>query len=748
MRWTGGAVLALALGGCTPEAAKDEDTDAAVVDTCPAAGCDTDPADDTDAVGETPLPDVAGVVPDTRRVLDGEPEATAEEEARFASNRSMLLYLLPTHRRTRLADDSPCEPELDSSTGAPTGECEDSAVAAPASTTPYTGPELLEAQSPHIDLARTTNWSTQSAALAMSGVGVALKEGGEAWGGGFMPATLCTPDFDTPRESLYFGSAWFGGTRFRAPNNAFDTDGDKSLADDPAELAAADAFLASVQAHIPFTLPFHDDTVELGNGWFYDSGPHHRGLDYSAVGRTEGQDPGFEVVASADGIVRRVILMNEGGGNIVIIEHPRPDGKDLWSLYMHLRNGKAADQAAAKAMTSGKSSKECKAYAKFADDPDYANHPSWGTDYHYLRVKEGDLVRRGDLIGWAGHTGCGGIGAGLTDEGKLTDEVLANTHLHMYYAMSMPGVTSNNADGTTSQVAVWIDPYGVYDKADDRGCYDVGMETPYPRLLAPFEPVFTDVPQQILGQYLGYYHDMAYGPRSISTTYLDGEILTHGVFAPMAQGTWAVITNMDDAYLAGAKATQAAAGRRLEQLQVAYNGSARRWAGIWRTEGDQESDPHEPALTEQAYFQSWSTHVSGGGGMIRDYDSHGQGAGARISALYLRPGESFVFFRERERNLMSQLVDDQDDKDFKPLSVSVNPDTLAYSVVFVRDERETFYAAGIRAYAVHLVDGTLREAGYRPQTLTGYVKDGETLYAGTWLKPAGPGLQQGFKLKK
>src|SRR5690606_41184384 len=105
-------------------------------------------------------------------------------------------------------------------------------------------------------------------------------------------------------------------------------------------------------------------------------------------------------------------------------------------------------------------------YRKFAQN--YPDHMSWGDDTHTLRVMPGDVVKAGEVIGWAGNTGAGGAGAGLDDEGKPSNWK-GNTHLHVYVAAPHP---------TMSDTWVWVDPYGVYGEVDT-GCYDLLKDTQF-----------------------------------------------------------------------------------------------------------------------------------------------------------------------------------------------------------------------------------------------------------------------------
>lgn len=701
----------------------------------------TDDTDDSDVAptGETSLIDPPRHTPDARIQLSADPVPTDLQRALYGGNHSILLS---THDVTTEAadDDLPCVPVRDV-TGGLTDNCVDGSTRSPPSASPFTGELVLAEQSEHLTPGDV--WTTRASAEALSTWVGAVGADGALNPLGFTDVPACQPDISRPREDLYFSSGWTGGPHFRAPNNAFDADGDKQLVDDPAELSAAQDFLRDAHPHVPFGLPFRHQDVTLGQGWFYDSGTNHRGLDYSRTGVAEGTDPTFEVVASADGIVRRVMLMNAGGGNVVIVEHPRAGGPSLWSLYMHLRNGKSNDQTAAAAMTAANpDSATCVKYSLFLDNPDYDDHPSWGQEWHTIRVKEGDVVKRGEVIGYAGNTGCGGIGAGLDEEGVPNNLTTANTHLHMYYARTLPGAAVNNTDGTTSAVAVYVDAYGAYTTADDDGCYALGTETDYPRLLAPFDPVFHEVSPTTVAQYIGYYYEMGYGPRSVTSTYGGSQTMS-GVMGPMPKDTWATLVGLDDDALDTYRAQYAAMDLRLEHIQRVTVGNEGRWSVIFRRKGDEQA-AFDSALDGPAYLQAWSTFTSDGA-MLLDYDSYTVGGAFRTAALWLNPGGPFRFFRDRSRLVMDDIVANERANGWKALRVSVHDDDTQ-SATFVQDSRDQFYAAGISAATVDVIDQVLREGGFNPDQLQAYDTADGVRYAGTWARPAAPLLDLGFQI--
>jgi hypothetical protein len=131
----------------------------------------------------------------------------------------------------------------------------------------------------------------------------------------------------------------------------------------------------------------------------------------------------------------------------------------------------------------------CPEYRKWAtNDP---THVAFGRNGDTIKVQPGDPVSIGQTIGWAGNTGCGAAPGGLDSDGTPSDDRV-NVHLHTYLAIELPGETVPHNDGTQSKLAVLIDPYAVYGKADD-GCYDGLKGTNFPRVYMPFWPDFHGV---------------------------------------------------------------------------------------------------------------------------------------------------------------------------------------------------------------------------------------------------------------
>ncbi len=683
----------------------------------------------TDAALRAPTPageddEVApeGAGADDPSILLRDPDMTADERARYAVDPSALLYLPDARRPTEIHrehTDDVCFVERDAAGGSRT-VCPDDGLPAPAgSADPEEGRAAIVAEESVALRTDTPPWNMGLRATPSQAVRIGDPDGP---GLDFAPAPVreCHQAYWwSLREDLYF-KKWPGSPHFRAPSDAFDADGDEQIETDPAELEAARAFLAGQRAHMPFTLAFRHPDVVLGSGWFYDSGKSHRGLDYSRTGVPAGADPTFEVVAMGDGIVRKVMLMGAGGGNIVVIEHPRKNGPSLWSLYMHLRNGASADRAAATAMTAANPTEDsCVEYAKFIAK--YPNHKAWGTEDQKIAVKEGDLVRRGQPIGWAGNTGCGGIAGGLDAEGEPSNMTTVNTHLHVYFGASLPGATVKNKDGTVSPVVVYLDPYGVYLKADDRGCYDLGVKVGMPRLIAPFDPDFRQVPADVLAKYFGYFQQMGWGVQSLSPSYVDGALTFTGSLQPDT-GPWAVRADLPASKVAGEVAALAKQGKRPREVNVARKNGEPRHTIVFGSIAKGEAWDYVPSRNEDGYVAAWNEKNQASPPMrLVDYASWGAGADARIEATFTTAfGAPKKFFRERSLSGFADVIAAQKAAGFAPQAISVNDDTTRFSGVFTKSKEAFVIAPGLTDIGFEFIRDGYRVQGYRTIKVQSY----------------------------
>jgi murein DD-endopeptidase MepM/ murein hydrolase activator NlpD len=317
-------------------------------------------------------------------------------------------------------------------------------------------------------------------------------------------------------------------THLKSPYSAFATAAD------------AQSFLRNLRTPLPLRLPFTSNSpfisgteVRLGHGWRYNGGGIHRGLDISRANTPSDQDPSFDVLAIADGKVIGIYFDGPagGGGNTVVLEHTGANGKKIYSFYMHLRNGRANDVAAVKAMTCPVGNDWCARYQLMARN--YPYHPSWGSDSDTIPVSLGQWVTQGQKIATSGNTMSTGT---LAEDGKPASNH-ANNHLHVYIGVPTP---------TDPKVAVEVDPYGVYEKVST-GCYDGFQPTYYPRLWMPHYPDFHHVSWDTFVELPEYYSGMSYRPRTLSFYEVNGALRVAGSYHYSTDRSWGVQAGLSSA---------------------------------------------------------------------------------------------------------------------------------------------------------------------------------------------------------
>ena len=219
-----------------------------------------------------------------------------------------------------------------------------------------------------------------------------------------------------------------------------------------------------------FTLPFTDQApVERRGTWWYQSAEYtdrpHRAIDYFPIPI----DSTFKVRSVAPGTV----IYKEfhwDPGNTVVISHDvvyesggkKTIGKDVYrSIYMHLRDGNEDDCKRTWQITipaadadNHKDFEVYKDYLKFTGCRENQMNliaEYWGTD-EKIAVNVGDIVDRGEFIGWAGNTG-------IDSNAEIIDP---KTHLHIFFIKR----------DVTNDEWYFIDPYGVYGKPQCYPDYD------------------------------------------------------------------------------------------------------------------------------------------------------------------------------------------------------------------------------------------------------------------------------------
>ncbi|MBZ4415081.1 hypothetical protein [Myxococcus sp. RHSTA-1-4] len=405
-------------------------------------------------------------------------------------------------------------------------------------------------------------------------------------------------------------------THLKSPYSAFATTAD------------AQSFLRNLRTPLPLRLPFTSNSpyisgteVRLGHGWRYNGGGIHRGLDISRSGTPADQDPSFDVLAIADGKVIGIYFDGPagGGGNTVVLEHTGANGKKLYSFYMHLRNGRANDVAAVKAMTCPVGNDWCARYQLMAKN--YPYHPSWGTDSDTIPVTLGQWVTQGQKIAKSGNTMSTGT---LAEDGKPASNH-ANNHLHVYIGAPTP---------TDPKVAVEVDPYGVYEKVST-GCYDGFQPTYYPRLWMPHYPDFHNVTWDTFVELPEYYSGMSYRPKTLSFYEVNGTLRVAGSYQYSTDKSWGVQAGLTSASFNTVVDQWALSGYVPRETRVRINsGGQALFSAIFGKLRTNEQTRFEHRLTQAALDSLYTTYVVNSGWRVEDFFPYREGGVQYYAVLF------------------------------------------------------------------------------------------------------------------
>lgn len=411
--------------------------------------------------------------------------------------------------------------------------------------------------------------------------------------------------------------------------------------------AASRAWAKKQVARMAFFLPYDGSQVSLGQGWHYDNGGEHSGLDSWRETVQLGKDVTFDVLAAAPG---RVVtkLWDNWFGNTVIIEHTAKDGSKYRTIYMHLRDGYTHDLTAARAMVppDPDANDNWAKYARFAKNN--SDKLYWGQESHTIAVKVGDWVKMGQFIGKAGNTGAGGAGNGLKNDGTPNNKIRANNHLHFMLAAPNP---------KTAGEWVFVDSFGVYEKVNT-GCYALMKQIDYPRFFAPYFPDFHNISWELYKFYFSYYPNMGLGPQTLSVYRAGSEVRAAGSFNEFVKTPWAVrgyLTSQEFDQWFNTYRNQGLRPREL-QVQVGANGLPR-FTAIWKKTAG-EGYYTWINMTDADFQAKWADLVEHQGYRVEDHVSYTVNGQRRHGAIFVKDGQGFHLWYNLTQPAYQQKFDE------------------------------------------------------------------------------------------
>ncbi|KYG62900.1 hypothetical protein AZI87_16670 [Bdellovibrio bacteriovorus] len=387
---------------------------------------------------------------------------------------------------------------------------------------------------------------------------------------------------------------------------------------------------AKLHPQLPFFLPFDGNEVSLIQGWYYDSGEAHSGIDSWRDSVQAGTDVSFDVVAVAPGRVVTKIWDN-WFGNVVVIEHVAKDGSKYRSMYMHLRNGYTHDINAASAIIA-LDPNATDSFAKYVRyTKTHTSNLYWGEESHAIAVNVGDWVSTGQYIGKSGNTGAGGVGTGLNDDGTPMDSVRANNHLHFMLAVPSPKNTTE---------WVFLDPFSVYAQMNT-GCYAPLKTINFPRFFAPYFPDFHNVSWSLVDFYKGYYTNMGLGLQSLSVYNSGGSVKAAGTFDDKVGFPWAA-----EGWLSANEFNKAIHAYDLKgllprELQVQVHNGQPRFTALWKKNADRLPYYVFTNMNDADFQTKYNYLVTNQGFRVEDYVSYPVGGTRRHAAVFVQDGLEF-----------------------------------------------------------------------------------------------------------
>lgn len=479
---------------------------------------------------------------------------------------------------------------------------------------------------------------------------------------------------------------------------------------------------ASAKAYMPFYFPYRNKKVTVWQGFYYNNGGFHGSIDYGKSGISSGEDPGFPVYAVAAGKVIDVGWTN-GGGNFITIEHTASNGHKYRSKYIHLRNGNVNDRNKTKAIPSKNAD-----YIKVKKYAQKNNNPlSWGKSYHTLKVKKGDVVKSGQFIAYAGNTGVGGIKIALKSNGDFTNSNTRSYNVHLHFSIYI----KDTRPGKSGWVKV--DPYGAYTKDSGNTCYNLGSNTAYNRLFAPFYPSFHNVPLDLVNTYFGYYTGMGMSLQTLAVTRNNsGKLMAVGSFQEGLSKSWYarfyMTANSFQKYFNEYKAK----GFRPRQINTSQDSKGKlRYSVIWEKNPSGEAYYAFFGRSDSNFSTLWNTYIKSKKYHLAEHNTFNVNGKRYHAGVFVKSKSSNAFYAYYGMSSSSFNKKFKDlSKKWQITSIHVNGSKIGGVWRPVKKGYYAFYGMSPATYQSKFSYYSNR--GYRLYKVQNYAKN--TKYAAIWVK--------------
>ena len=479
---------------------------------------------------------------------------------------------------------------------------------------------------------------------------------------------------------------------------------------------------AGAKAHMPLYIPYRNKKVTVWQGFYYNNGKRHGSIDYGKTSINQSEDPSFPVYAIAKGKVVDV-GWTDGGGNFIKIEHTAPNGYKYQSSYIHLRNGRTHDRNKTKAIPSKNADYiKVKKYAQ-----KNSSTLSWGKENQKLNVKKGQYVKAGQFLAWAGNTGVGGIRVALNSSGNFSNSSTRSFNVHLHFSLYV----KDTRPGKSGWVKV--DPYGAYTKDSGNECYDLGSNTAYNRLFAPFYPSFHGIPLDLVNEYWGYYTGMGMALQTLSVTRnSQGKLMAAGSFQSGLSKSWYARLYMTSSSFQHYFDYYSKKGYRPRQINTTRDSKNKlRYSVIWEKNPSGEQYYCFFGRTDANFSTLWNTYIKSKKYHLAEHNTYNIGGKRYHTGVFVKSKSSNAFYSYygMSSNAFNKKFSDLSSK-WQLTSIHVNGSTVGGVWKPKKQNYAAYFGMSPSGYQAKVEQ--MSKKGMRLYKIQNYSNSGK--YAAIWVK--------------